>query len=240
MESDSFLSALMMILRNLFRPAFYRLAGRDSSPDSFLDRVRGVIHIGANTGQESDYYASKGLKVLWIEPIPCVFQRLAGNISGINGQSAVCELLSDRDGELVTLNIASNDGASSSIMKLKEHKILWPDVDYVDSIERTTKTLDTLVKELQLDLFAYNSLVLDTQGSEMLVLKGALSLLPQIAYVKTEVPDFEAYEGCPLLGEFTEFMRSNGFRLVSKRASAASSKMRAYYDVTFRKQRYFD
>jgi FkbM family methyltransferase len=113
-----------MILRKLFRPAYYRLAGRDANLDSFLDQVRGVIHIGANTGQESNFYASKGLKVLWIEPIPSVFQRLASNINGINGQSAVCELLSDRDGELVRFNIASNDGASSSIMKLKEHKLL--------------------------------------------------------------------------------------------------------------------
>lgn len=228
----------VMNLRNLLRTMYCRLARRDADPDSFMDRVHGVIHIGANTGQESGLYALKGLNVLWIEPIPSVFQQLLRNINGVSGQSAVCELLSDRDGELATLNIANNGGESSSIMDLKEHMILWPNVNYVDSIVLPTKTLVSVVHDIQLDLALYNSLVLDTQGSELLILKGALPLLPRIAYIKTEVPDFEAYEGCPLIAEFTEFMQSNGFQLVSKRASSASSKTRAYYDVTYRNRRY--
>jgi hypothetical protein len=51
-----------------------------------------------------------------------------------------------------------------------------------------------------------------------LILKGAIALLPGITFIKTEVPDFEAYEGCPDLSEFTAFMAQHGFRLVSKRA----------------------
>jgi hypothetical protein len=97
----------------------------------------------------------------------------------------------------------------------------------------TTKTLASLVREIQLDLTTYNSIVLDTQGSELLILKGAIPLLSSMAYVKTEVPDFEAYLGCPMLPEFTSFMKGQGFRLVSKQPMANSTSSHAYYDVTY-------
>jgi hypothetical protein len=118
-------------------------------------------------------------------------------------------------------------------MDFKEHKLLWPEVNYVNSIEMTTKTLASLVREIQLDLTTYNSIVLDTQGSELLILKGAIPLLSSMAYVKTEVPDFEAYLGCPMLPEFTSFMKGQGFRLVSKQPMANSTSSHAYYDVTY-------
>jgi hypothetical protein len=62
-------------------------------------------------------------------------------------------------------------------MDLKEYKLLWPEVNYVDSIEMTTKTLTSLVQETQLDLTSYKAIVLNTQGSELLILKGAILLL---------------------------------------------------------------
>lgn len=199
----------------------------------FLDRIAGIIHVGANTGQERQLYASKGLPVLWVEPIPEVYNKLMANLRDYPNQRAIQALLYDKDGAQVSLNIANNGGASSSIMDLKEHKLLWPEVNYVETIEMTTKTLVSLVREIQLDLMAYNSIVLDTQGSELLILKGAIPLLSRIAYVKTEVPDFEAYLGCPMLPEFTAFMKDQGFRLVSRRALANSTSSRAYYDVTY-------
>jgi hypothetical protein len=122
-------------------------------------------------------------------------------------------------------------------MGLKEHEIPWPDIAFVESIEMINKTLVTLVEEACLDLGVFHAIVLDAQGSELLILKGAIALLPGITFIKTEVPDFEAYEGCPDLSEFTAFMAQHGFRLVSKRAIPASTKNRSCYDVTYKKKR---
>jgi FkbM family methyltransferase len=222
-----------MGIRAFLRPLAYKILARDQDPDSFLDRISGIIHVGANTGQERELYASNGLPVLWVEPIPDVYEKLVSNLRNFPNQLAVQALLYDRDGVQLSLNIANNGGASSSIMDFKDHKLLWPEVNYVNSIEMTTKTLASLVREIQLDLTTYNSIVLDTQGSELLILKGAIPLLSSIAYVKTEVPDFEAYLGCPMLPEFTSFMKDQGFRLVSRRAQAESTSSRAYFDVTY-------
>lgn len=212
----------------------YWVSSRDQNPDSFLDRVLGVIHIGANVGQERKLYMEKGLHVLWVEPIPQVYATLVSNLRDCPNQTAVKALLYDRDGVSLSLNVADNEGASSSVLGLKEHQILWPDVKYIDSIEMITKTLLSLVEEIHLDLQQYNSIVLDTQGSELLILKGAIPLLHKIAYVKVEIPDFEAYQGCPMLPEFIEFMKAHDFRVVSQRAIPVSTKNRAYYDVTFK------
>ena len=223
-----------MGIRAFLRPLAYKILARDQDPDSFLDRITGIIHVGANTGQERELYASKGLHVFWVEPIPDVYEKLVSNLRDFPNQQAVQALLYDRDDVQLSLNIANNGGASSSIMDFKDHKLLWPEVNYVNSIEMTTKTLTSLVRETQLDLAVYNSIVLDTQGSELSILKGAIPLLSRIAYVKTEVPDFEAYLGCPMLPEFTSFMKDQGFRLVSRRAHAESTSSRAYFDVTYK------
>ena len=44
--------------------------------NSFLNNVSGVIHIGANSGQEREEYNLYSLDVIWIEPIPKVFKKL--------------------------------------------------------------------------------------------------------------------------------------------------------------------
>ena len=61
--------------------------------DDFLKRATGVIHIGANTGQERDVYAHYGLRVLWVEPIPTVFEELKENLNGYERQQALQALV---------------------------------------------------------------------------------------------------------------------------------------------------
>ena len=58
----------------------------------------------------------------------------------------------------------------------------------------------------------FPALVMDTQGSELLVLRGADPRLPSFAFIKTEVADFEAYSGCCQLAEVTAFLSARGFR----------------------------
>jgi len=59
-----------------FRGLKLKLFRREESPDVFLDRVKGVIHVGANTGQERLIYESRQLNVFWVEPIPNVYEIL--------------------------------------------------------------------------------------------------------------------------------------------------------------------
>jgi FkbM family methyltransferase len=216
---------------------------RHLSPlDSFLKEVPGVIHIGANTGQERDHYASLGLNVLWIEPNPTVFEVLRSNISGFPKQNARCCLLAAEHGTEYTFHVSDNHGLSSSIFDLARHREIWPDTHFIRDIKITATTLCHLVDVEQIDLRSFGALVLDTQGSELLVLKGAIPLLEKFRFVKAEVADFEAYAGCCRLPELTEFMRQQGFALSRKDGhtfsrnvplTTARKEVGTYYEVLY-------
>ena len=82
-----------MIVRQLkavLRPFKARLV---PNFNDYLGKVDGLVHVGANTGQERDLYESYGLEVIWIEPIPDVFAELQENIKGHPRQSAYQELI---------------------------------------------------------------------------------------------------------------------------------------------------
>jgi len=78
----------------------------------FLRRTKGVIHVGANEGQERDIYARYNLNVLWIEPLLDVFRILGENISRSPRQTAENYLITDCDDKEYVLHVASNQGAS--------------------------------------------------------------------------------------------------------------------------------
>ena len=180
-------------------------------PDRFLRRVAGVIHVGANTGQERELYERLGLNVAWIEPIPSVFAELQRNIAGYSRQKAFNCLLSDSDGELFDFKISNYEGQSSSIFDLAMHRDIWPLIDYVDTVQLRSRTLAAVVEEEGIDLARHDALVLDTQGSELLVLKGGAPLLSSFSYIKAEAADFEAYRDAPRLDDISDYLAAFGF-----------------------------
>jgi FkbM family methyltransferase len=203
--------------------------------NDFFSAVSGIIHVGGNIGQECELYDSHGLKVLWIEPIPEIFEVLKKNIERYPLQIAIKDLLMDRENQICTLHVTNNMGMSSSVLPLKEHRDIWPEVKNVASIELVSTTLDHILSRPEVDVANYQGLIMDTQGTELLVLKGAKSVLGHVQYVKTEVADFEAYEGCCQLEELSQYLLSYGFHEVSRNAFAERSEGGKYYDITFKK-----
>lgn len=189
-----------------------------------LRSISGLVHVGANRGQEIEKYAKFDLDVLWVEPIPEVFEQLKNNLKGHKKQKAIQALITDIDDKKYQFHIANNNGASSSIFDLKEHKEIWPSVHMSKTISLKSTTLSTLFEREQLDLANYQGLVMDTQGSELLVLQGAQPLLQHFKFIKTEVADFEIYKGGCQLIDIEQFMLSNGFEEHHRRNFARPSK----------------
>jgi FkbM family methyltransferase len=202
----------------------------------FLRNVHGVVHIGANSGQERLAYSERGLRVLWIEPIPAVFGALVANIAPFPEQRALRALVTDRDGVEYQFHVSNNEGKSSSILDLKHHADIWPEVHFHHSIRLTSVTLASLFARESIDPNDYGALVMDTQGSELLVLEGAIPLLRHFEYVKTEVCDFESYAGCCQLADIEDFMKQHGYAEVARTQFAERTQGGAYYDVTYRQR----
>jgi FkbM family methyltransferase len=203
-------------------------------PNDYLRSCSGIIHIGANTGQERDTYAGYRLPVIWIEPLPTQFEQLKQNIKAHPNQIAINALITDRDDISTILHISNNDGLSSSILDLSLHRDIWPDVHYVSDIAVNSVRLQTAISRAGLDISNYDALVMDTQGSELLILRGLGEDITHFQYIKTEAADFESYTGCATVSEISEFLISSyGYRLLRKDRFAQRDAGGSYFDLLF-------
>lgn len=208
------MSSLSRLVHRFIRGNPRRKSALDSLADSSLTFVRG-IHVGAHQGQELDFYERIGFKeMLWVEASPDQFAILQGHLATSTRLKnvAVNAFASESDGEVAKLRQFNNDGASSSVfaatLLLKE---TWPGLDETGRIEEvTTATLDRIAAET--GFLAADFLNLDVQGAELLVLKGATSILGNVRAIITEVSTKPYYDGGVLWPELRDFLRSHGFK----------------------------
>jgi FkbM family methyltransferase len=226
------LTASRHIAGRLRRYISRRLYG---DPNDYLKLCSGVIHVGANTGQERDLYARHQLKVAWIEPIPEQFEKLRQNVRSLPDQIAINALIADADGKPCTFHVSNNSGLSSSILDLHGHKDIWPDVHYIRDISMKSSTLKTALETRGIDPGQYDALVLDTQGSELLVLQGAKEIVRQFRFIKAEAADFESYRNCATVDQLCSYLESFGFLAERKDRFAKRTSGGAYYDILFKR-----
>ena len=207
----------------------------DPITNSFLKDVSGVIHIGASRGQEGRIYEENDLDVVWVEPIPEVFELLEENVKGYPKQQAFQYLVTNVDDKKYKFHIANNRGESSSILDLKESKKIWPHIHYVRTIILKSITLPTLCQKEQIEVNKYDALVLDTQGSELLVLKGAIPILDNFKYIKVEVADFESYKNCCQVGDIESFMKEHRYKEILRYALRIRRINYHCYDIVYEK-----
>jgi hypothetical protein len=60
-------------------------------------------------------------------------------------------------------------------------------------------------------------------------------VLDAFRFIKTEVPDFEAYAGCAKLDDIQRFLAERGYSEVSRDCFANHPAGGRYYDVVYRK-----
>jgi hypothetical protein len=132
----------------------------------------------------------------------------------------------------VTFHVSNNEGLSSSILPLAQHADIWPQVHFTHNIEMRTDTLDNVLRQQG---FFPDAMIVDTQGSELLVLKGAQSTLPTVNYVLVEAADFEAYQGCAKLEDIEKHLKAYGMTIASISNFAKHPNGGGYYNALFSK-----
>jgi len=224
-----------MIKNREFRKLSNGIRRAVKDPDGFLRQCKGVIHIGAHEGQERNIYAESDLNVVWIEPIPSVFSRLEENLRLFPKQVAYQYLVSDQDDRELTFHISNNDGLSSSVFDMKDHLRILPDIHYTSKMTLKTRTFLSIVKEEKIDLDSYDALVMDTQGSELLILKGCEEILHKFSFIKSEASDFELYkDGCQFK-ELSDWLAARGFLPYTKNTIVSKRNLGRHFDVVFKK-----
>jgi len=177
----------------------------------------GVIHVGAHLGQEVPLYRSWRLPSIHLiepQPLACAeLQRRFGRSRDVRiYQSAAVSRSTGFLPMYAELPESPNLSASASLLKPASHLTDYPHVKLssVPSFEVPAVTLDSLA------IADADLMVIDTQGSELEVLKGGLETLSHIKWLIVEYWQNEAYENVPREEQIVSFLNEHGFRPLMK------------------------
>ena len=177
-----------------------------STIEKFSLKITGVISIGGHYGEEYPIYKSLGIKdITFFEPVKSSFDILKNSVG--SECNLINKALGNQTGK-ITMNIEKeNQGFSSSILKPKLHlqQYTWIKFGYSEEVE--IDKLDNF--QFPID---YNMIVIDVQGYELEVFRGAIETLKNIDYIYSEVNLEELYEGCVLLTQLDDFLGKYNFQ----------------------------
>jgi FkbM family methyltransferase len=174
--------------------------------------IQFVMDIGANSGQWAKSVRANGYKglLLSVEPTRKAFSILsADSVKDQNWKTLNCAI--DVVAGSRKILISSNEGLSSSFFNLlDDHKKAAPHVELVREELVDTCTLESLI-------VAHGKtrmyLKIDTQGSELLVLKSIQEeTFSKIFAIEIEISLVGTYLEGPLIEEVISYLRARNFR----------------------------
>lgn len=168
----------------------------------------GIIHVGANEGQERGQYNSLNKEVLWIEPHPATYSRLKDNIKKFPKQKAICALILDEQKD-VKFNVSRQSGRSS-IYDFTDHHFKDANFKHTKTITVPSIRLDSL------NLDNYDTLVTDTQGADLKVIKSLGEKIINFNLIICEVFFTECYKNISLAPEYDDYLRAKRFHRISQ------------------------
>lgn len=200
----------------------------------YLSQAKGVLHIGAHRGSERFVYDWLGKEVIWIEANPKIFKELKQNLNEFKYQKCYEALIYSQNNQLINFFLSSNDNASSSIYNFsknfKEKKIFFQDkkrnIEMTDEIKLKSITLDDFLEKNYIDTKKYNHWVIDVQGAELDVFKGATKNLNFCDSITVEVSTENFYEKGSKYQDVKEFLNKFNFKV-------KIDPKRNHEDVTF-------
>jgi FkbM family methyltransferase len=156
-------------------------------------QIRGCVHVGGHFGQEYMTYKVLGIRhIVFIEPCANAFNALVASFEECEDVKLFNCACGAEEGTATMYTETANTGMSNSLLKPMKHLEQYPSIQFTGTEDVEVKTLDSL----DFDKRKYNMLVMDVQGFEHMVLKGATETLKHIDYVYCEVNRAEVYEGC--------------------------------------------
>lgn len=167
----------------------------------FIDQynINSLLDIGANVGNYSRAikYFFPEMKLLMIEANPNCENHLKN--TGIDYRIAC---LSDSEKEVDFFLQDDNDIGTGSSYYLENTEYY----SQKRSIKRMTTTLDKLVDDQ-----AFQFIKMDTQGSEIDIIKGGMSVINRAKFISIEISLVEYNIGSPQKNDVVSFMKDIGF-----------------------------
>lgn len=177
-------------------------------------KPKGIIHIGAHLLEERNDYLSEGLRnTIWIEANSEIIAQHNIKQNLLETESIFTYAITDISNQELTL-FCTNNGESSSILKLDKHLNHHPHVYVTKQIKVTTKRIDDIIEENHVNINNYNFMNIDIQGAELKALIGCGDYLNKIDYLYLEVNRDYLYGGCSLIHEIDDYVSTFGFKRI--------------------------
>ncbi len=163
-------------------------------------KITGVIQAGAHEGEELELFKKLRIPEAHLFE-PCYRSFLTLSYKTFPANYHVYRAgLAEVNGDAILFKTRFNNGQSNSLFAPKRHLDFYPDIIFDDHERVPVNTLDTF------KVGNCNFLMMDVQGGEILVLKGATETLKHIDYIITEVNLEEMYEGCALIEDLDNYL----------------------------------
>jgi len=169
---------------------------------------KGVIQIGAHYGQENKVYEKLNIKHrVFFEPIRSNFDILKKVVG--ESHQLFNFALGNVESKMEMYVETINQGQSCSILKPSKHLIQHPHIKFNLKEEVEVKRLD----DVDINVGNFNMIIIDVQGYELEVFKGAKKTLESIDFIVSEINRDEVYENCTKIDELIDFLSQYGFEL---------------------------
>jgi FkbM family methyltransferase len=184
-------------------------------PGSFTPR--GVVQVGAHKGEEVHLFREYGFGALTlIEPNPPRVEELRRNFGSDPGVSIVEVAVGEANGEARFFVHTSRSGSTeaASLLQMKAIKEIVQTMHTAEEITVPVVTLDSLVEQGKVSPERCNLLVVDIQGGEGALFRGAQASVRRFDAIITEVNVIPLYEDALLEDELIGMLMGFGFEPV--------------------------
>jgi FkbM family methyltransferase len=194
--------------------------------------IKGIIHIGAGSGAEiKDYSKLKTKNFLLIEPdlrnYYKLYLRKIYYSFFFNKKINLERCVITNKIKNTFLNIM-NVRDCNSVLNLKLHKKIYPEIKKIKSINIKSLTLNYLFKK-KYNIKNFNFINIDIQGAELLAFNGATKILDYIDAIYTEVNFKELYKNGAMVSKLDKFLKKFNFTRVYTNCSMDPSWGDALY-----------
>lgn len=171
-----------------------------------------IIHCGAHICDElEDYENIKSELVVWVEANQEQCSKCKAKLENKQGHILINKAIYNKDNEKLKFKICNQIWASSLFDFGEDINKYWSPHNHINEIEVESITIDTIIKEHNLNYNEIDLLCLDIQGAEVLALEGAKELLKYIKNLYIEVVWADAYSGGARKSEVEDIIFPLGF-----------------------------
>lgn len=169
---------------------------------------KGVVAVGAHWAEEDEDYRKCGIeKFVYIEPCKEAIEVLVSKFKHDLSVSIFKNACGATEEHMVMNVSHDNQGQSNSLLDPLLHLEQHPEVKFTDGEIVEVVPLD----KLKFDRKEFQLLVMDVQGAEGLVLKGAVETLPFFDAIYTEVNRGQTYKDNMEIEEMDALLAKFGF-----------------------------